>query len=110
MMMRFSVCGFLKKKDTESGSKAYHEPQKDDYSTDFLSHFKCGKCHKWWSIGDAPATKVDWFCPWCGLKTTFQNYRLEGEKTLIIGAGGGTRTHIPLRKKILSLLRLPFRH
>ena len=31
------VSGLFKKKDTES--KAYHEPQKDNYSTDFLSHF-----------------------------------------------------------------------
>jgi ribosomal protein L37AE/L43A len=37
-----------------------------------LSHFRCLKCDKWWSIGDAPK-KVIWYCPWCGLKQNFQN-------------------------------------
>jgi ribosomal protein S27AE len=32
-----------------------------------LNHFQCGKCRKWWSIGDAPKEKKKWFCPWCGI-------------------------------------------
>lgn len=31
-----------------------------------LSHFLCDKCNKWFSIGDAPEDKKNWFCPWCG--------------------------------------------
>lgn len=37
-------------------------------SIERLHHFNCGKCKKWWSIGDAPVDKRDWFCPWCGEK------------------------------------------
>lgn len=36
-------------------------------STEILSHFQCKACDKWWSVGDAPADKKTWFCPWCGL-------------------------------------------
>lgn len=35
-------------------------------SIESLSHFWCKSCKKWWSIGDAPLDKHDWFCPWCG--------------------------------------------
>jgi hypothetical protein len=35
-------------------------------STEILIHFNCGFCSKWWSIGDAPKTKLVWYCPWCG--------------------------------------------
>lgn len=35
-------------------------------SLEVLSHFWCRHCEKWWSIGDAPLEKKDWFCPWCG--------------------------------------------
>jgi len=31
-----------------------------------LVHFSCSACKKWWSIGDAPEDKKEWFCPWCG--------------------------------------------
>mgnify|MGYP001599533068 CR=1 FL=1 len=31
-----------------------------------LHHFVCVSCKKWWTIGDAPASKKEWFCPWCG--------------------------------------------
>jgi hypothetical protein len=31
-----------------------------------LTHFQCGACEGWWSIGDAPDDKETWFCPWCG--------------------------------------------
>lgn len=31
-----------------------------------LNHFVCVACKKWWTIGDAPVAKKEWFCPWCG--------------------------------------------
>jgi hypothetical protein len=37
-------------------------------STEKLHHFSCGVCKKWWSIGDAPLRKKEWYCPWCGTK------------------------------------------
>ena len=39
-------------------------------SLERLSHFNCGYCHKWWSIGDAPE-RTTWFCPWCGKEQEF---------------------------------------
>lgn len=33
-----------------------------------LAHFNCDSCNKWWTIGDAPDNKAEWFCPWCGEK------------------------------------------
>jgi predicted RNA-binding Zn-ribbon protein involved in translation (DUF1610 family) len=36
-----------------------------------LSHFVCGSCRKWWTIGDAAIRKTKWFCPWCGKVQTF---------------------------------------
>jgi predicted RNA-binding Zn-ribbon protein involved in translation (DUF1610 family) len=41
-------------------------------SQEQLSHFRCGFCDKWWSIGDAPK-KNKWFCPWCGKEQIFKN-------------------------------------
>lgn len=35
-------------------------------SIEKLSHFRCSKCDKWFSIGDAPEHRQKWFCPWCG--------------------------------------------
>jgi len=35
-------------------------------SRENLDHFSCDKCQKWWSVGDAPGDKAEWFCPWCG--------------------------------------------
>ena len=40
-------------------------------SEERLHHFSCGSCEKWWTIGDAPANKNEWFCPWCGTKQDF---------------------------------------
>ena len=40
-------------------------------STEILAHFSCISCDKWWSIGDAPEDKKEWFCPWCGEKQEF---------------------------------------
>jgi hypothetical protein len=37
-----------------------------DRCVESLSHFWCKKCKKWWSVGDAPLSKKDWFCAWCG--------------------------------------------
>jgi rubrerythrin len=31
-----------------------------------LNHFSCGTCGKWWTVGDAPLSKKEWHCPWCG--------------------------------------------
>lgn len=41
---------------------------KGQKSLEQLNHFRCGACKKWWSIGDCPKNKKDWFCPWCGCK------------------------------------------
>jgi len=40
-------------------------------SVETLHHFMCSSCNKWWSIGDAPESKKDWFCPWCGEKNEY---------------------------------------
>jgi len=37
-------------------------------SKEELHHFNCKECKKWWTIGDAPEDKEEWFCPWCGKK------------------------------------------
>jgi hypothetical protein len=41
-------------------------------SIESLSHFWCKSCKKWWSIGDAPLKREEWFCPWCGEKNKFK--------------------------------------
>jgi rRNA maturation endonuclease Nob1 len=41
-------------------------------SREILYHFRCEACQKWWSIGDAPAGKKSWYCPWCGILQTFE--------------------------------------
>jgi len=35
-------------------------------SVEKLSHFVCGWCRKWWTIGGATQKKSRWHCPWCG--------------------------------------------
>ncbi len=35
-----------------------------------LTHFACGACGKWWTIGDAPKQRTRWYCPWCGERVT----------------------------------------
>jgi DNA-directed RNA polymerase subunit RPC12/RpoP len=42
---------------------------KHNSSVEILTHYQCGKCIKWWSIGDAPKDKKEWYCPWCGTKS-----------------------------------------
>ncbi|MGF0068419.1 hypothetical protein [Candidatus Spyradosoma sp. SGI.093] len=39
-------------------------------SIEKLSHFRCGRCGGWFSIGDAPEDRATWFCPWCGNRET----------------------------------------
>jgi predicted RNA-binding Zn-ribbon protein involved in translation (DUF1610 family) len=41
-------------------------------STEVLSHFSCGACGKWWTVGDAPKKKKHWYCPWCGFEVKLQ--------------------------------------
>lgn len=45
-------------------------------TTEELHHFSCYKCHKWWTVGDAPEDKQDWYCPWCG---EFNQYAITKE-------------------------------
>ncbi|MEZ4745750.1 MAG: hypothetical protein R3C41_06745 [Calditrichia bacterium] len=42
-------------------------------SNEILTHFQCGECRKWWSIGDAPSDRRCWFCPWCGASQSFDD-------------------------------------
>ncbi len=43
-------------------------------STEILSHFNCIECDGWWSIGDAfLGNRMEWFCPWCGVKNFFKD-------------------------------------
>ena len=42
--------------------------RKHQRSVEQLSHFRCGSCNKWWSVGDASLSKKKWWCPWCGLE------------------------------------------
>jgi len=42
--------------------------KKGKVSVEYLSHFQCGECKKWWSAGDVSQAKKNWFCPWCGLE------------------------------------------
>lgn len=44
---------------------------KKNHSIEKLHHFRCNFCNKWWSIGDAPDNKDDWYCPWCGHKNQY---------------------------------------
>lgn len=58
------------KKKTEPKSKS--KANNSMTSLEVLSHFSCGKCSKWWSIGDAVLEdRTDWFCPWCGILNKF---------------------------------------
>lgn len=40
-------------------------------SVEQLKQFNCGGCKKWFSIGDPPADRTRWTCPWCGLQQEF---------------------------------------
>jgi rubrerythrin len=53
-------------------AKVSKGPKMPASSLEVLSHFQCGKCAGWWSIGDAVLEdRSDWFCPWCGIKNVF---------------------------------------
>lgn len=41
-------------------------------SVEKLNRFRCIECNKWWSVGDAPIEKTEWFCPWCGKNGKYQ--------------------------------------
>lgn len=41
-------------------------------SIENLNHFCCKSCNKWWSVGDAPREKEEWYCPWCGNKDCYR--------------------------------------
>ncbi len=47
-------------------------PKAVERSIERLNHFRCIDCNKWWSIGDAPIEKVEWYCPWCGKKGKYE--------------------------------------
>lgn len=36
-----------------------------------LTHFSCAHCDKWWTVGDAPEERKNWFCPWCGKENIY---------------------------------------
>ena len=48
-----------------------HEKVPGTRSIERLSHFRCGHCNKWFSVGDAPTDRTEWFCPWCGTAGVF---------------------------------------
>jgi len=49
-------------------------------SVEILSHFRCDGCDKWWTVGDAPADKKTWYCPWCAkLNTEPEDKKNEGD-------------------------------
>ena len=53
-------------------TKASKGPKMPASSLEVLSHFQCGKCAGWWSIGDAVLEdRAEWFCPWCGINNIF---------------------------------------
>jgi phage FluMu protein Com len=41
-------------------------------SIEKLNHFRCKDCNKWWSVGDAPEGKENWWCPWCGKENSYK--------------------------------------
>ena len=46
------------------------------YRIEYVIHYKCSACARWWSIGDGPTTGQV-YCPWCGCKHTLiksENY------------------------------------
>ena len=45
--------------------------KKASYFNEFIRHFTCGMCGKWFAIGDAPKDRNTWSCPWCGIEQAF---------------------------------------
>ena len=46
--------------------------KKSVFFNEFIRHFTCGECEKWFAIGDAPEDRNEWSCPWCGKKQLFE--------------------------------------
>ena len=42
------------------------------YSIGHVIHYKCARCHGWWTIGDGPTTGQI-YCPWCGVLHTLKD-------------------------------------
>ena len=42
------------------------------YSIEYVIHYKCSACARWWSIGDGPTTGQV-YCPWCGVLHTLKS-------------------------------------
>lgn len=42
------------------------------FFNEFIRHFTCGACGKWFAIGDAPEDRNEWSCPWCGKEQVFK--------------------------------------
>ncbi|RMG97361.1 MAG: hypothetical protein D6706_08640 [Chloroflexi bacterium] len=57
---------------SQQPSPADLTPVTGSCSVERLVHFRCGACRRWWSIGDAPPDRTDWYCPWCGQKQQIQ--------------------------------------
>ncbi len=43
-------------------------------STEILNHFHCIFCKKWWTVGDIPLEKKNWYCPWCGKENKYEDF------------------------------------
>ena len=41
------------------------------YSIEYLVHYRCSACARWWGIGDGPTTGQV-YCPWCGVLHTLR--------------------------------------
>lgn len=42
-------------------------------SVEALHHYRCPRCHKWFSIADAPWERDEWYCPWCGVEGRYNS-------------------------------------
>ena len=49
--------------------------KKAEFFNESIRHFTCGKCGKWFAIGDAPHARANWHCPWCGVEQVFEEDR-----------------------------------
>ena len=73
--MKKKIAKAPKKMTAVKKTAAVKKPHKAVMSVEILSHFKCDGCNGWWSIGDAVLEdRADWFCPWCGMKNTFEKF------------------------------------
>ena len=39
---------------------------------EYVIHYRCSACARWWSIGDGPTTGHI-YCPWCGVKNILKS-------------------------------------